>query len=103
MSYIAGVDRTPPGLVPETLDDSVAADNPVRVTDACVARLHLGTLGFARATPPPGSPGMAGFGDRQAGTCPLGPRARLPGRFAASVGGGTLGGRVSDRHHARPS
>lgn len=51
MSHLAGVDRTQPSLFPETLDDYVAADHPVRVIDAFVASLDLEALGFARATP----------------------------------------------------
>lgn len=51
MGHLAGVDRSQPSLFPETLDDYVAADHPVRVIDAFVAGLDLGALGFARATP----------------------------------------------------
>jgi hypothetical protein len=35
-------------LLPESLDDYVAADNPVRVIDAFIGELDLGALGFAR-------------------------------------------------------
>ena len=60
MSHIAGVDRTQPSFFPETLDEYVAADHPVRVIDAFVATLDLGALGFARATPAAtGRPGYA--------------------------------------------
>lgn len=51
MSHLAGLDRTQPSLFPETLDEYVAAEHPVRVIDAFVASLDLGALGFARATP----------------------------------------------------
>lgn len=60
MSHLAGVDRTQPSLFPETLDDYVATDHPVRVIDAFVASLDLGALGFARAIPAAtGRPGYA--------------------------------------------
>jgi len=38
-------------LLPEVLDDYVAAANPVRFLDAFVAQLDLGALGFQRAVP----------------------------------------------------
>ena len=47
-------------------------------------------------------PRMAQFRDHKAGSQPPGLRARLPGRLAPSAGGGTLGGRVSERHYVRP-
>lgn len=51
MGYIAGVDRDQAVLFPETLDEYVAADNPVRVIDAFVAGLDMAKLGFARSAP----------------------------------------------------
>ena len=51
MAYIAGTDRTQAVLLPEVLDDYVAAANPVRFLDAWVARLDLEGLGFQRAVP----------------------------------------------------
>lgn len=51
MAYFAGPDRSQAVLLPEVLDDSVAAENPVRVLDAFVAQLDLGWLGFQRAVP----------------------------------------------------
>jgi transposase len=51
MAYIAGPDRAQAVLLPEVLDDYVAADNPVRFLDAFVAQLDLEALGFRRAVP----------------------------------------------------
>jgi transposase len=49
--FIPGVDRYQTVLLPETLEDFVAAENPVRVIDAFVDGLLLAELGFARTTP----------------------------------------------------
>jgi len=49
--FIPAVDRHQTVLLPETLDDYVGAENPVRVVDAFVDGLDLAELGFARATP----------------------------------------------------
>ena len=49
MGYIAGVDRTQQVLFPETLDEYVSGDNPVRFIEAFVAGLDLVELGFERA------------------------------------------------------
>ena len=62
MSYVAGVERTQQVLFPESLDDYVGAENPVRFLDAFVASLDLARLGVQRATPealgrPPYDPG----------------------------------------------
>ena len=51
MAYIAGPDRTQSVLLPDILDDFVAAENPVRFLDAFVAQLDLAALGFQRAVP----------------------------------------------------
>src|ERR671918_1805209 len=51
MSSIAGDDRTQTVLLPDVLDDYIAADNAVRFLDAFVAHLDLETLGFQRAVP----------------------------------------------------
>jgi len=47
MRYIAGVPRQQRVLFPESLDDYIAADNPVRFIDAFVDGLDLAELGFA--------------------------------------------------------
>ncbi len=44
--FIEGVDRRQPTLLPECLDDYVAAENPVRVIDVFVDELDLRGLGF---------------------------------------------------------
>jgi transposase len=49
MNHRAGLDRSQTLLFPETLEDYVAADNPVRFLDAFVGALDLQALGFARA------------------------------------------------------
>lgn len=49
--YVRGIDRQQAVLFPETLDDYVGAENPVRVIDAFVDQLDLAALGFQRATP----------------------------------------------------
>src|SRR6266850_327078 len=53
MSYIAGTDRQQVLLFPETVEDYIAPDNPVRFLDAFVANLDLQALGFVHATPAP--------------------------------------------------
>ena len=49
--FVEGEDRTQVTLLPECLDDYVAADNPVRVIDVFVDELDLHALGFVRAEP----------------------------------------------------
>lgn len=49
--YIDGEDRTQSVLFPESLDDWVEEDNPVRVVDVFVDALNLAQLGFERARP----------------------------------------------------
>ena len=62
MGYKAGVDRKQQVLFPETLDEYVSADNPVRVIDAFVDDLDLVKLGFERAVP--ASQGAPGYDPR---------------------------------------
>lgn len=58
MGYKAGADREQQILFPETLDEYVSPDNPVRFIDAFVAKLDMTELGFERAVPArEGSPG----------------------------------------------
>ena len=58
MGYKAGVDREQQILFPETLDEYVSPDNPVRFIDAFVAKLDMAELGFERAVPArEGAPG----------------------------------------------
>ncbi len=49
--YIEGRNRQQSFLLPESVDDYVGEDNPVRVVDAFVDELDLAALGFGRATP----------------------------------------------------
>jgi transposase/DNA-binding transcriptional MerR regulator len=58
MGYKAGVDREQQILFPETLDEYVSPENPVRFIDAFVAQLEMAKLGFERAVPArEGAPG----------------------------------------------
>jgi transposase len=58
MAHISGYDRSQLLLLPEAVDDYVAADNPVRFIEAFVDGLDLAALGFigtvAQATGRPG-------------------------------------------------
>ena len=61
MAHITGTDRTQVLLLPDTVDDYVGPDNPVRFIDAFVDSLALAGAGFERAEPketgrPPRSP-----------------------------------------------
>ncbi|MGD8642518.1 MAG: IS5/IS1182 family transposase, partial [Gammaproteobacteria bacterium] len=49
--YIAGDSRRQSTLFPQSLDEYIAEDNPVRVVDVFVDELDLSVLGFNRATP----------------------------------------------------
>ena len=49
--FVEGLDRGQSTLFPETLDDFVEEDNPVRVVEAFVAALDLGELGFSSVDP----------------------------------------------------
>jgi transposase len=49
--FIDEADRSQGVLLPETMDEYVAEENPVRVIEAFVAALELSSLGFARAEP----------------------------------------------------
>jgi transposase len=44
--YVEGEDRSQATLFPETLDEYIAADNPIRVVDVFVDELDLRKLGF---------------------------------------------------------
>jgi transposase len=60
MTHITGHDRYQVLLLPETVDDYVAADNPVRFIDTFVDGLDLAAAGFARVVPEAtGRPGYA--------------------------------------------
>ncbi len=49
--FVQGQDRTQCTLLPELLDECIAADNPVRVIDVFVDQLDLAHLGFAGIDP----------------------------------------------------
>ncbi len=60
MTHIHGLDRGQLLLLPEAIDDYVAADNPVRFIDAFVEGLDLRVAGFERVEPKAtGRPGYA--------------------------------------------
>src|SRR5690242_11696822 len=60
MTHIAGSDRSQMLLLPESLDDYVGPENPVRFIEAFVDGLDLTAAGFARVTPKAtGRPGYA--------------------------------------------
>jgi transposase len=49
--FVEGLDRGQSTVFPETLEDFVEADNPVRVIEAFVEELDLGALGFSGVDP----------------------------------------------------
>jgi transposase len=49
--FVEGVDRSQTTLFPESLDDWIGEDNPVRVIDAFVDALDLRALGFSGVVP----------------------------------------------------
>jgi transposase len=49
--FIEGEDRRQSYLLPESLDDYVTEDNPVRVVEAFIDELDLGAIGFGRVQP----------------------------------------------------
>jgi len=62
MAYISGTDRKQSLLLPETVEQYVGEDHPVRAVDAFVDALNLQKLGFTRSQPaetgrPPYDPG----------------------------------------------
>jgi transposase len=60
MAYIEGHARDQMLLIPASIDDYVAADNPVRFIEAFVDDLDLATAGFIRSSPKAtGRPGYA--------------------------------------------
>ena len=60
MTYITGQDRAQTLLLPESLDDYVGAEIPVRFIEAFVDNLDLAAAGFIRSQPKAtGRPGYA--------------------------------------------
>jgi transposase len=62
MAYIEGVDRHQQVLLPESIDDYVPEDHPVRFIDAFVRGLDMQALGFVRAVP--AAEGRPGYNPR---------------------------------------
>jgi transposase len=60
MHHIAGYDRSQTLLLPESLDECIGPENPVRFIEAFIDGLDLTAAGFARVTPDvTGRPGYA--------------------------------------------
>ena len=60
MPHITGHDRCQTLLLPESLDDYVGPENPMRFIEAFVEELDLAAAGFARVTSQQtGRPGYA--------------------------------------------
>jgi len=60
MGYIVGQDRSQPMLFPQTVEEYLTAENPLRFIDAFVGELDLAALGFAKAVAKEtGRPGYA--------------------------------------------
>ena len=60
MTHLIGQDRSQTLLLPESLDDYVGPENPVRFIEAFVDGLDLATAGFGRVQPKEtGRPGYA--------------------------------------------
>lgn len=51
MAYVEGQGRNQIMLLPESIEDFITEDNPVRAIDAFVDGLDLNKLGFAQAEP----------------------------------------------------
>ena len=49
--FVEGEDRQQTTLLPDSLEDYVTDDNPVRVIDVFIDDLDLGALGFAGVVP----------------------------------------------------
>jgi transposase len=49
--FVEGEDRRQATLLPDSLEDYVTEDNPVRVIEVFIDELDLGTLGFAGVVP----------------------------------------------------
>lgn len=62
MSFIEGVHRHQPSLLPPCVDDYVDVDAPVRLVDEFVGVLDFAMLGFDRAVP--ASTGRPGYDPR---------------------------------------
>jgi hypothetical protein len=63
--FVEEQDRRQDFLLPASLDDYVAEDNPVRVVEAFIDELDLVALGFAGATPARTGRPASSFDDAQ--------------------------------------
>jgi len=63
MAYIEGIPRTQRALFPESIDEYVSEDNPVRFLDAFVETLNVKALGFERSEP--ADTGRPGYDPRE--------------------------------------
>jgi transposase len=70
MTHIAGHDRSQTLLLPESLDEYVGQDNPVRFIDAFVDGLDLTAAGFIRVEPK--TTGRPGYAPDASGVSPIG-------------------------------
>jgi len=51
MDFIRGASQNQVMLFPESVEDYITEDNPVRFIDAFIGSLDLAELGFTRASP----------------------------------------------------
>ena len=85
MAHITGTDRAQVFLLPDTVDDYVGPDNPVRFIDAFVDSLDLAGAGFERAEPK--ETGRPGYDPSDLLKLPH-LRVSEPGAIQPSAGGG---------------
>ncbi|NLJ71986.1 MAG: IS5/IS1182 family transposase, partial [Syntrophomonadaceae bacterium] len=53
MAYVKGEDRNQVTMFPDSIDDYITEDNPVRIIDAFVQSLDVAKLGFKYGVPNP--------------------------------------------------
>lgn len=92
--FVGGQDRRQDFLLPASLDDYVAEDNPVRAVEAFIDELDLVAIGFAGATPahtgrPACQADRAGGGQHRAVSRGLRPCRSGSQRRAPGTGGST--------------
>jgi transposase len=74
--YVEGEARSQATLFPDTLEDYIAEDNPVRVVDAFVDELDLRKLGFDGVEPEP--TGRPAYADADWGSANRAPATTRP-------------------------
>src|SRR3954462_5436388 len=94
MAHIPGYDRSQMLLLPETVDDYVGPDNPVRFIEAFVDGLDLEAAGFARGEPKTtGRPALLGSSpNRQVGRAMHRLICSSSTSTATSIGSAPVGG-----------